>query len=87
MQGQYKNDLVGLQFQSQYGSAPIPGEQILRENFQVESKWNQWWDLSVVFLFVFVFRGVFFITIKSLPHVQAFYTKFRTRRNVSKDVI
>mgnify|MGYP006950757764 FL=1 len=81
VQGQYKNDLLGLQFQRQDGLPPIPGEQILRQNFQVESRWSEWWDLMVVFINVFAYRVIFFISIKSIPYTQSFWRKFRTGRN------
>ena len=81
VQGQYKNDLLGLQFQRQDGLPPIPGEQILRQNFQVESRWSEWWDLMVVFTNVFAYRVIFFISIKSIPYTQSFWRKFRTGRN------
>eukprot|EP00250_Pteridium_aquilinum_P008328 c17855_g2_i1 orf=2-2017(-) len=44
LQGQYKNDLMGLKFDNVSPLLePITGEQILRDNFQMNLSWNKWW--------------------------------------------
>ncbi|KAH7277192.1 hypothetical protein KP509_39G038400 [Ceratopteris richardii] len=84
LQGQYKNDLLGLDFGSRDGlSPPLKGEQILRENFQIDLSWNKWWDCAMVFVNLVAYRCIFFINIKLserfMPHVRAFYMRHISR--------
>lgn len=85
LQGQYKNDLIGLQFRSRDG-LPISGEVILREFFQINLGWNKWWDNAIVLMNILVYRFIFFVNIKltekMMPHIRAFY--YRRIRRVSK---
>eukprot|EP00250_Pteridium_aquilinum_P018713 c24179_g1_i1 orf=516-2765(-) len=96
LQGQYKNDLLGLQFDNVSPLLPpLSGEQILRDNFQIDLSWNKWWDTVMVFLNIFAYRLIFFINIKLnekvTPHLRAFYTKhasrWRAQRPSAKTVI
>ncbi|MCO5612117.1 hypothetical protein L7F22_066379 [Adiantum nelumboides] len=84
LQGQYKNDLLGLEFASRDGlSPPLSGEQILRESFQIDLSWNKWWDTAIVFVNIAVYRCIFFVNIKLsekvAPHMRAFYMKHISR--------
>lgn len=84
LQGQYKNDLLGLQFESKDGlSPPLSGEQILRDSFQIDLSWNKWWDTAVVFSNILVYRAIFFINIKlnekMTPYLRAFYMRHIAR--------
>jgi hypothetical protein len=67
---------------------PLSGEQILRENFQIDLSWNKWWDNAMVFANIIVFRMIFFINIKLsekvLPHLHTFYAKKTARWRTSK---
>eukprot|EP00250_Pteridium_aquilinum_P008810 c18225_g1_i2 orf=144-2291(-) len=91
LQGQYKNDLLGMEFESSDGlSPPIPGEQVLREMFQIDMSWNKWWDTAVLFLNIVVYRIIFFINIKLsekvTPHIRAFYMKHIARVSKTKTI-
>ena len=84
VQGQYKNDLLGLTFDNISPLLPpLSGEQVLRENFQIDLSWNMWWDNAMVFANIFAYRLIFFINIKLsekvIPHLRAFYAKHSAR--------
>ncbi|KAH7438230.1 hypothetical protein KP509_04G006500 [Ceratopteris richardii] len=84
LQGQYKNDLLGLEFDNVSPLLPpITGEHIVTVNFQVDLSWNKWWDTAMVFANIIAFRLLFFINIKLsekiAPHIYAFYSKHTAR--------
>ena len=89
LQGQYKNDMLGLTFDNISPLLPpLSGEQILKEHFQIDLSWDKWWDNAMVFANIFVFRLVFFINIKLsekvLPHLHTFYAKHTARWRTQK---
>ncbi|KAH7434945.1 hypothetical protein KP509_06G041600 [Ceratopteris richardii] len=95
LQGQYKNDLLGLEFDNISPLLPpITGEYILSVNFQMDLSWNKWWDNAMVFLNIIAYRIIFFMNIKLserfIPHIYAFYLKHTARwrsRSSTKTVI
>lgn len=96
LRGQYKNDYLGLVFDNVSPLLPpITGEQILRENFQMDLSWDKWWDNAMVFVSIVAYRLIFFMNIKLsekvTPHIRAFYAKhtarWRSRRPSAKTII
>lgn len=80
LQGQYKNDLLGLQFDNKIpGFPPLSGEYILQEYFQIDLSWNKWWDAAIVLANILIYRMIFFVNIKLnekvMPYLRAFYAK------------
>lgn len=48
-QGQFKNDLIGLEFEPLVpGDSKIKGEVILSDMFGIEPNYSKWWDLAVL---------------------------------------
>eukprot|EP01018_Ginkgo_biloba_P012579 Gb_34149 [translate_table: standard] len=80
LQGQYKNDLLGLEFDPQVSGMPkISGEYILKNVFQINTNLSKWWDLTIIFSMIFAYRLIFFLMIKYnekvAPSLRAFYAK------------
>ncbi|MCO5611445.1 hypothetical protein L7F22_065698 [Adiantum nelumboides] len=96
LQGQYKNDYLGLHFDNVSPLLPpITGEQIITEKFQIDLSWNKWWDTAMIYVFIIMYRFIFFLNIKlnekATPYVRAFLTKqtaqWRSQKLSSKTVI
>lgn len=88
LQGQYQNDLSGLLFdgQSPY-DLKIPGDYILEHVFQIDVRRSKWWDLSVLFSMIIIYRIIFFIMIKVsedlTPWIRGYIARRRLQRKQS----
>ncbi|KAG0462159.1 hypothetical protein HPP92_020635 [Vanilla planifolia] len=88
LQGQYQNDLRGLLFdgQSPY-DLKIPGDYILKNIFQINLHRSKWWDLSVLFSMIVIYRIIFFISIKVsedfTPWVRGYIARRRLHQKQS----
>ncbi|KAG5526038.1 hypothetical protein RHGRI_032360 [Rhododendron griersonianum] len=72
-QGLYKSDFEGLYFSSdQTGGldVTISGEEILRDEFQVEMGYSKWVDLGILLGMVVVYRVLFLVIIKIVEKVK-----------------
>lgn len=68
-QGMYQNDFLGLTFSSfilngKSTGAPISGEYVVEQLYQIETSRSKWEDLAVVFGMVIGYRVIFFVMIK-----------------------
>ncbi|XP_077247206.1 white-brown complex-like protein [Tasmannia lanceolata] len=85
LQGQYQNDLDGLLFDNQSPDMPkIPGEYILENIFQIDVNRSKWWDLSVLFSMIIIYRILFFLMIKISEDVTPWVRGYLARRRVQK---
>lgn len=69
LQGMYQNDFLGLTFKNFVlngvsTGAPISGEHVVEQLYQIETRRSKWEDLAVVFGMVVGYRIIFFIMIK-----------------------
>ncbi|KAG9442028.1 hypothetical protein H6P81_017882 [Aristolochia fimbriata] len=81
LQGQYQNDLKGLIFDNQSPDLPkIPGEYILKNVFQIDVNRSKWWDLSVLFSMIVIYRILFFLMIKISEDVTPWMRGYLARR-------
>lgn len=92
LQGQYQNDLLGLEFDNQYPYYPkISGEYVVSTVFQIDIKRSKWWDLSVILSMIIIYRIIFFIMIKIsedvTPWVRGYFARraFKRKENRSKN--
>lgn len=64
-QGQFKNDLIGLEFEPLVpGDSKIKGEVILSDMFGIEPNYSKWWDLAVLACLLVFYRLLFFLVLK-----------------------
>ncbi|XP_043806286.1 ABC transporter G family member 15 isoform X3 [Manihot esculenta] len=88
LQGAYKNDFLGLEFEPLVPGEPkLTGEFIVTNVFGVPLDHSKWWDLSVIFLILLVYRILFFVVLKfkerASPIVKDLYSK-RTLQKLEK---
>nr|CAD1836251.1 unnamed protein product [Ananas comosus var. bracteatus] len=85
LQGQYQNDLKGLVFDNQTPDLPkIPGEYILENVFQIDVNRSKWWDLTVLFSMIIIYRLLFFVMIKVSEDVTPWIRGYIARRRLQK---
>ncbi|KAG7035872.1 ABC transporter G family member 15, partial [Cucurbita argyrosperma subsp. argyrosperma] len=85
LQGAYKNDLIGLEVDSQIGGGPkVKGEVILEMLLGYQAHHSKWWDLAAVLVILVTFRLLFILILKLKekvsPFFQTLYAKQTLRR-------
>lgn len=85
LQGQYQNDLMGLEFDNSAPGLPkIPGEFILEQIFQIDLHRSKWVDVSVIFVMIIAYRVIFFIVIKINEDVTPWIRGYIARRKMQQ---
>lgn len=85
VQGQYQNDLMGLEFDNSSPDLPkIPGEFILEQIFQIDLNRSKWIDVSVIFVMIITYRIIFFIMIKINEDVTPWIRGYIARRKMQQ---
>ncbi|XXG83569.1 hypothetical protein AAC387_Pa10g1296 [Persea americana] len=80
LQGQYKNDMIGLEFDPMIPGGPkLTGEMVIQTIFGIEVNRSKWWDLAAVFGILFSYRLLFFLILKfnerASPLFRTLYAK------------
>ncbi|XP_004505644.1 ABC transporter G family member 15-like [Cicer arietinum] len=88
IQGSYKNDLLGLEFDPLIpGDPKLTGEYVITHMLGIELSHSKWWDLGALFLILICYRILFFIVLKfkerASPLFQTLYAK-RTLHQLEK---
>ncbi|PON89141.1 ABC transporter-like [Trema orientale] len=88
LQGAYKNDMIGLEFDSfTSDGTKLKGDFILESMLGVPLSHSKWWDLAAIVCLLVSFRLIFFAVLKlkerASPYVRTFYTK-RTLKHLKK---
>ncbi|XP_052210192.1 ABC transporter G family member 15-like isoform X2 [Diospyros lotus] len=88
LQGAYKNDLIGLEFDPLVpGDPKLKGEDVIKNMFGIPLDHSKWWDLFAVLVILISYRLAFFIVLKLkervAPRLQLLYAK-RTLRRLKK---
>ncbi|KAJ6302429.1 hypothetical protein OIU77_016504 [Salix suchowensis] len=75
-QGMFKNEFEGLTFLSNEAGGPqtIPGENILRDRWQVEMGVSKWVDLAILLGMVVLYRILFLVIIKTKEKIKPIIT-------------
>lgn len=85
MQGAFKNDLIGMEFDPLVpGDPKLKGEIILTTMLGMKTDHSKWWDLAVVTLILIFLRVIFFFILKfkerAAPYLHSIYTKQALQR-------
>ena len=88
MQGAFKNDMIGLEFDAFVPGDPnLKGEVILTSMLGVQLDHSKWWDLGAVVVILISYRLLFFAILKfkerGSPYFRTLYTK-RTLHHLNK---
>ncbi|XP_043724889.1 ABC transporter G family member 15-like isoform X2 [Telopea speciosissima] len=88
IQGAYKNDLVGLEFDPLFPGAPkLKGSEIIHTMFGIKVDHSKWLDLTAIFAILISYRLLFLIILKfrerALPVVRS-YCMNRTIQRLNK---
>ncbi|KAL8170871.1 hypothetical protein V2J09_022675 [Rumex salicifolius] len=80
VQGLYKNDLIGLEFEPLLpGDPKLRGSVIITTMFGIRVDHSKWWDLAAIYIIVLFYRILFFFVIKlkerATPVFKLLYAK------------
>lgn len=80
LQGNYKNDLLGLEFDPLVpGDKKLSGEYIIKHLFGISLARSKWFDLSIVFVLLIAYRILFFLILKfkerASPVLRSIYAR------------
>lgn len=80
LQGAYKNDLIGLEFDPLIpGDPKMKGKDVITKLYRMPVDHSKWWDLAALVVLIIFYRLLFFIILKfkerASPLCQTLYTK------------
>ncbi|CAA7405913.1 unnamed protein product [Spirodela intermedia] len=76
MQGSYKNDLLGLEFDSfDPRQGKMTGAEALETMYGISLKHSKWWDLVAIFVLIFAYRITFFLVVKFKERASPLFRK------------
>ncbi|XP_074583480.1 ABC transporter G family member 12-like [Curcuma longa] len=89
LQGNLKNDLIGLEFDPLVpGDPKLRGEYIIEHMLGVSLKRSKWLDLMVLFVLLISYRTIFFLILKlkekASPLFQMMYARATVKRVINK---
>ncbi|KAK9123246.1 hypothetical protein Sjap_012848 [Stephania japonica] len=83
LQGFYKNDMVGLEFDPLVpGDPKLKGEDLIKNVFGISLNYSKWWDLGAVFLLMVCYRFIFFFVLKFKERVSPMFRTIYDNRTV-----
>ena len=89
LQGQYKNDMIGLEFDPQMpGDTKLMGEEVLQKIFGMELELSKWWDLLALLVLLVSYRLILLAVLKykenSLSLLRRLYAGITFRQPVKQ---
>ncbi|KAF3442679.1 hypothetical protein FNV43_RR16596 [Rhamnella rubrinervis] len=80
-QGQYKNDMIGLEFDPLAAGEPkLKGEYVLENMYGIRPDISKWWDLAALFCLLIFNRVIFYMVLKHKERASLFLRKYFARR-------
>ncbi|GAA0172791.1 hypothetical protein Leryth_009618 [Lithospermum erythrorhizon] len=83
LQGSYKNDIIGLEFDPLIPGGPkLKGVDVLKNMFKLPVDHSKWWDLSALFGLLICYRFSFFLVLKLRERTTPFFRSLYTKRTL-----
>lgn len=81
IQGAYKNDLIGLEFDPLVpGDPKLKGEEIIKQLYRMPIGHSKWWDLAALVLLLIFYRMLFFLVLKLKERASSFFQLLYAKR-------
>ncbi|KAF3330745.1 ABC transporter G family member 15-like protein [Carex littledalei] len=85
LQGGYKNDLLGLEFDPLWpGDKKLTGEYIITNLFGIKLNHSKWFDLGIMFVILLAYRLIFFCVLKLKESASPLYRTVYAQVTVRK---
>ncbi|KAK3408522.1 hypothetical protein EUGRSUZ_J00745 [Eucalyptus grandis] len=83
IQGAYKNDLLGLEFDPLIPGEPkLKGDVIITTMFGIQLDHSKWWDLSAIFIILIGYRLIFFAILKFKERASPVFNKIYAKSSL-----
>ncbi|XVF69603.1 hypothetical protein PTKIN_Ptkin11bG0094300 [Pterospermum kingtungense] len=83
LQGAYKNDMVGLEFDGFIPGGPkLKGEVVLTTMLGIRLDHSKWWDLAAVIVILVAYRILFFVILKFKERVSPLFRTLHAKRTI-----
>ncbi|GMH07638.1 hypothetical protein Nepgr_009478 [Nepenthes gracilis] len=81
LQGSYKNDLLGLEFDNFLPGEPkLKGSEIITDLYGIQLDHSKWWDLAAVYAIILSYRITFFLVLKFKEQASPFLRILHTKK-------
>ncbi|XP_058730325.1 ABC transporter G family member 15-like [Vicia villosa] len=85
IQGSYKNDLLGLEFEPLVAGDPkLTGEYVITHMLGIELSHSKWWDLAALLLILICYRLLFFIVLKFKERASPLFKNLYAKRTIQQ---
>ncbi|KAH0972100.1 hypothetical protein GBA52_024256 [Prunus armeniaca] len=82
IQGQFKNDMIGLEFDPQVPGEPkLKGEDVLLYMYGINPKISKWWDLAALAALLVCVRVIFYMVLKYKERASFFTHRLYAKAN------
>ncbi|KAG2671134.1 hypothetical protein I3760_14G119300 [Carya illinoinensis] len=83
LQGAYKNDLIGLEFDPLIpGDPKLKGEEVIKRLYRMPIGHSKWWDLAALVLLLIFYRMLFFLVLKLKERASPFFQLLYAKRAI-----
>ncbi|XP_021277890.1 ABC transporter G family member 13 isoform X2 [Herrania umbratica] len=83
LQGAYKNDMVGLEFDGFIPGGPkLKGDVVLTTMLGIQLDHSKWWDLAAVVMILTAYRFLFFVILKFKERASPFFRTLYAKRTI-----
>ncbi|KAG6629904.1 hypothetical protein I3843_14G117800 [Carya illinoinensis] len=83
LQGAYKNDLIGLEFDPLIpGDPKLKGEEVIKQLYRMPIGHSKWWDLAALVLLLIFYRMLFFLVLKLKERASPFFQLLYAKRAI-----
>ncbi|KAI5387967.1 ABC transporter G family member 15 [Lathyrus oleraceus] len=85
IQGSYKNDLLGLEFEPLVAGDPkLTGEYVITHMLGIELSHSKWWDLAALLLILICYRILFFTVLKFKERASPLFKNLYAKRTIQQ---
>ncbi|GAU35769.1 hypothetical protein TSUD_61290 [Trifolium subterraneum] len=85
IQGSYKNDLLGLEFDPLIpGDPKLTGEYVITHMLGIELSHSKWWDLTALLIILICYRLLFFIILKFKERASPLFKTLYAKRTIQQ---
>ncbi|OIV99621.1 hypothetical protein TanjilG_17431 [Lupinus angustifolius] len=85
IQGSYKNDLLGLEFEPLIpGDPKLSGEYVITHMLGIELDHSKWWDLAALLIILIFYRILFFSILKFKERASPLFKSLYAKRTIQQ---
>ncbi|XP_034688533.1 ABC transporter G family member 15-like [Vitis riparia] len=85
LQGAYKNDLIGLEFEPLISGDPkLKGSEIITNMLGIPLDHSKWWDLAALFIILISYRLIFFLILKFKERAWPYFRTLYSNRTLQQ---